>query len=102
MSITFGQVPIFSYTDRYIYEKRQGFGWDNLGQRDVKWVTLHRMVGKLWGTDGWFRNPSVSSITDFGIGNYVTSGVANDGLILRWNDPLGIRSGSRSRGGWRP
>ncbi len=93
MAITFGKVPMFSYTDRYIHEKAQGFGWDNLGQRDVKWVTLHRMVGKLWGTDGWFRNPEVSSITDFGIGNAVTSGSANDGLILRWNDPLGIRSG---------
>lgn len=92
-TIVFGRVPMFSFTDRYIAEKKQGFGWDNLGQRDVYWVTLHRMVGKLWGTDGWFRNPAVSSITDFGIGNAVTSGAANDGLILRWNDPLGIRSG---------
>lgn len=93
MAITYGNVPHFSYTDRYIHDKRQGFGWDNLGQRRVRFVTLHRMVGKLWGTDGWFRNPSVSSITDFGIGNAVTSGAANDGLILRWNDPEGIRSG---------
>lgn len=93
MAITYGNVPMFSYTDRYIASKQQGFGWDNLGQREVKWVTLHRMVGKLWGTDGWFRNPDVSSITDFGIGNYATSGAANDGLILRWNDPQGIRSG---------
>lgn len=92
-TITFGRVPMFSYQDRYVHEKRQGFGWDNLGQRDVLWVTLHRMIGNLWGTDGWFRNPSVSSITDFGIGNRVTSGAENDGLILRWNDPLGIRSG---------
>lgn len=93
MAITYNRVPMFGYQDRYISEKQQGFGWDNLGQRDVKWVTLHRMVGTLWGTDGYFRNPSVSSMTDYGLGIESVSGKKNAGLILRWNDPYGIRSG---------
>lgn len=93
MAITYGNVPQFGFIDRYIAEKREGFGWDNLGRRRPLWVTLHRMVGNLWGTDGYFRDPTVSSITDYGIGIAAVSGEKNAGVILRWNDPYGVRSG---------
>ncbi len=90
--LTFGNVPHPPFQNRPI-EKAEGNGWNNLGQRTVKGVVLHRMIGTLWGTDGYFRQPSVGALTDYGVGNVLTDGEANDGLILRWNDPLGVRSG---------
>jgi hypothetical protein len=92
MAITFGKVPMFGHTDRYIANKREGFGWDNLGVRRPKFITLHRMVGSLQGTDGWFRRPNVSSITDYGVGIRAVDG-DRAGHIYRWNDPTGYRSG---------
>jgi hypothetical protein len=92
MAITFGNVPIFGHTDRYIANKREGFGWDNLGKRNPKFITLHRMVGTLTGTDGWFRRSDVSSITDYGVGIRAVDG-DKAGHIYRWNDPTGYRSG---------
>lgn len=92
VAITFGNVPIFGHTDRYISDKREGFGWDNLGKRNPKFITLHRMVGSLTGTDGWFRRSDVSSITDYGVGIQAVDG-AKAGHIYRWNDPTGHRSG---------
>ena len=52
---------------------------------------LHSMVGTLWGTDGYFRNPEVQALTDFGIGQVA----GDDGLaeILQWNDSTS-RSGT--------
>lgn len=52
---------------------------------------LHSMVGTLWGTDGYFRNPEVQALTDFGIGQVA----GDDGLaeILQWNDPFGNLAG---------
>jgi hypothetical protein len=91
-TITFGRVPHPSFTDRLITEKPEGIGWSALGKRKPKGVVLHRMLGTLWGTDGWFRNPTVEALTDYGVGVQAIDG-ANDGVILRWNDPTGYRSG---------
>lgn len=89
--ITYGNVPMFPYIDRFIHEKRQGFGWDDLGQRSPKFVVLHRMVGTLRGTDSYFRMPNISSYTDYGIGT-ATSDPSLKGVIYRWNDVYGRRS----------
>lgn len=50
--------------------------WDDLGERRLKGVCLHRMLGTLDGTDAWFRGAArATSRTDFGIG---------DGTIYQW------------------
>ena len=92
MALSFHNVPMYGHIDRTITEKREGFGWNNLGQRRPKFIALHRMVGTLWGTDAYFRDPSVSSLTDFGIGIASVDGDKNAGVILRWNDPKGYRA----------
>ena len=92
MSITFGKVPHPAYQDRPI-TKAEGNGQNNLGKRTVKGVVWHRILGSLWGTDSYFRNDSVAALTDYGVGVLAQDGITNDGLILRWNDPLGYQSG---------
>ena len=50
--------------------------WDDLGERRLKGVCLHRMLGTLDGTDAWFRGAArATARTDFGIG---------DGAIYQW------------------
>lgn len=93
MPITYGRVPMFGYVDKYLVNKREGFGWDNLGKRNPKFVTLHRMVGTMAGTLSHFSNPNVSSMTDFAVAAEVPSGKDMTGIIYRYNDPLGYRSG---------
>src|SRR5215218_10390782 len=56
VSITFGQVPHPAYQNRPIW-KTEGVGMNNLGKRTVKGVSWHRILGSLWGTDGFFRDP---------------------------------------------
>jgi hypothetical protein len=56
--------------------------WDDLGQRVLRGIVYHRMLGKLWGTDSWFRSGSAQGLTDWGLDH-------NTGEILRWNDYLG-------------
>lgn len=92
VAITFGKVPIYGYVDRFIAEKRQGFGWDDLGPRDIKFVTLHRMVGTLQGTDGYFRKPTISSYTDFGLSTKLSDPGLVAGTIYLWNYPNGRRA----------
>jgi hypothetical protein len=92
MAIEFGNVPHPAYQDRPI-KKAEGRGQNNLGKRSVKGVVWHRILGSLWGTDGYFRNADVNALTDYGVGVAATDGAANDGVILRWNDPLGFQSG---------
>ena len=91
-NLTFGKVPHPGFLDRPI-DKPEGNGWDNLGKRQPKFVCLHRMIGSLRGTDAYFRLPSVGALTDYGIGVEATDGKADAGVIMRWNDPLGYRSG---------
>lgn len=90
MSLTFGRVPHPPFTDRLIPNSRTT-AWDDLGPRKPVGVCQHTMVGTLWGTDAWFRTGG-KALTDYGIGGS-TDGPQWDGVILRWNDPLGRRSG---------
>lgn len=92
MSLTFGKVPHPPYQNRPIW-KPEGAGQNNLGKRSVKGVVWHRILGSLWGTDQHFRQAGVNALTDYGVGVKAQDGVANAGLILRWNDPLGFQSG---------
>ena len=91
MAIVFGNVPQFGYVDRFITEKREGFGWNDLGPRNIKGVTFHRMVGALRGTDSYFRMPNISSYTDYGIATK-TSDPGMEGTICLWNYPWGRRA----------
>jgi hypothetical protein len=96
LALTFGNVPHPPFEDRYIPDS-QTSAWDDLGQRRALGVCGHSMIGSLAGTDKWFRdgvpNPDhkARGLTDYGIGNS-TDG-ALDGVIWRWNDPKGRRSG---------
>lgn len=44
----------------------------------------HTMLGTLWGTDGYFRWPSVGACTDYGIGGALDGDY--DGRIFMWLD----------------
>ena len=92
MAVQFGRVPHPAFLDRPI-TKPEGVGMDSLGKRSVKGVVLHRMIGTLWGTDSYFRMPSVGALTDYGVGTIGTDGAGSDGTIIRFNDPLGYQSG---------
>ena len=87
----FGRAPHPDYVDRPI-SKPEGNGQNDLGQRSVKGVVLHRILGTLWGTDSYFRGP-VGALTDYGVGVASIDGAERDGQILRWNDPLGRQAG---------
>lgn len=77
------------FVDRLIPDE-QTSAWNDLGPRKPVGVCQHSMVGTLWGTDRWFRRGAASSgLTDYGIGG-ATDGARWDGVILRWNDPLGL------------
>lgn len=91
--LQFGNVDHPPFTDRLITGKPEGVGWSSLGQRSIKGVVWHRIVGYLWGTDTYFRRNDVSALTDYGVGVAAADGTDDDGLILRWNDPRGWRSG---------
>jgi hypothetical protein len=92
VAITFGKVPHPAFKDRPI-TKAEGHGQNDLGQRSVKGVVWHRMIGTLWGTDAYFRFDTTDALTDYGIGVEAQDGATNDGVIIRWNDPLGRQSG---------
>lgn len=92
MALTYQKIPMYGYVDRFIANKREGFGWDDLGPRNIKFVTLHRMVGTLQGTDGYFRDPTVSSYTDFGLSTKLSDPNLTPGTIYLWNRPDGRRA----------
>lgn len=84
--VVFGRVPSPRWTDRQIPD-RLNHAWDSLGTRRYKGLVYHRMLGTLWGTDGWFRDPRAGGLTDFGVDH-------NTGELLEWNSYLGVgRSG---------
>jgi hypothetical protein len=92
-AVVFGRVPHPPFQDKII-PNSQTTAWNDLGTRVPVGVCQHSMVGSLVGTDGYFRLPQPGGrlgLTDYGIGGS-TDG-ANDGVIFRWNDPLGRRSG---------
>lgn len=88
----FGKVPHPAFLDHPI-TKSNGQGAGYYGKRSVRGVVWHRMIGSLRGTDGYFKNPDVAALTDYGVGTLVTDGSADDGVIIRWNNPLGNQSG---------
>lgn len=99
MSLTFGRVPHPDYLDHPI-TKVAGVGRDPLmRQRTVKGVVWHRMIGTLLGTDAFFHDPTVAALTDYGVGTTGTDGAANNGVIIRFNNPLGKQIGWAS-GSW--
>lgn len=95
MALTYGNVPHPGYIDIQdeMADKREGFGWNNLGQRRMLHIALHRMYGTLAGTRSHFGNPSVASLTDYGIGVEATDGKKSAGVIHLYNNPRGYRSG---------
>ena len=68
-AVTFGRVPRpANYQDRVLLTTLNT-AWDDLGRRAIKAVCLHRMLGTLDGTDGYFRGDAREKArTDFGIG----------------------------------
>jgi hypothetical protein len=106
-TIVFGRVPHPVFIDKLIPDY-QNQAWNNLGQRTNKGVVWHRMVGNLMGTDNHFRTfanarqTGFGGLTDYGVGVAAADGTANDGVILRWNHPLGVASKgvSANRAGW--
>lgn len=101
VNLTFGNVTHPPFQDRLVTDEQSG-AWDDLGQRQALGVCRHSMIGTLEGTDGWFRRGiGVSDgLTDYGIGGSADG--ALDGVIFRWNDPLGgAHPGvSANRAGW--
>jgi N-acetylmuramoyl-L-alanine amidase len=89
MTLVYGTFPHPGFSDRLITNKPEGVGWNNLGKRKPYSLTLHRMIGNLWGTDAYFRDPSVPALTDYGMGCAAMDGAENAGVILRWVDPRG-------------
>lgn len=72
----FGRVPPpKNLTERIILNNT---AWDDLGPRSIKGICLHRMLGTLVGTDGYFRGEaSGRALTDFGVGA--------GGQVYQWN-----------------
>ncbi len=90
MNMQPGLISLPPMTDRIIPDA-QNSAWDDLGQRRIMGVVLHRQIGTNWGTDGWFRTMWQANgepgggqlgLTDLGIDN-------KTGEILVWNDALG-------------
>jgi hypothetical protein len=85
-----GLVPLPKHRRRLVvvkdargrWSKPPGVGWDALGARTIRGITLHRMQGTLWGTDGHYRSPSVGALADWGVDHQT-------GELLLWNDPTG-------------
>lgn len=96
MALVFGRVPHPPFVDRVIPDS-QTSAWNNLGRRRALGTCQHSMVGYQITTDTWFRNDPVTGrlaqgLTDYGIGG-AKDGPSLDGVIYRWNDPRGYRSG---------
>jgi len=90
MPLTFGRVVHPPFRDRLVPDSATR-AWDDLGPRKPVGAVIHTMVGTLWGTDAYFRS-GAPALTDYGIGGS-TDRPEWDGVILRWNDPRGRRSG---------
>ncbi|HEU0163747.1 MAG TPA: N-acetylmuramoyl-L-alanine amidase [Thermomicrobiales bacterium] len=92
-TLTFGKVPFPPFVDRQsvVANKPEGVGWSNLGQRHPRFVVLHRMLGTLTGTDGYFPQPGVAALTDYGLGTANVDGANLDGVIYQWTNPRGYR-----------
>jgi hypothetical protein len=82
--LVFGRVPVPEGIElRDIVSNGPNTAFDRLGERRDLGVCVHRMVGTLRGTDGYFRGEARSrSLTDFGIGGLWDGEL--DGTIYQW------------------
>lgn len=97
MSLSFGHVAHPPFVDRLVKDS-DNWAWDPLGPRMIFGVVQHTIVGGLWSCDSYFRSGAAPGLTDYGIGG-ATDG-ADDGLILRWNDPTGAAHDGVSPDRW--
>jgi hypothetical protein len=88
--VQFGNVPHPDYIDSYVSDA-QNSAWDDLGQRHIKGIVWHRMLGSLTGTDQFFHG-GAAALTDYGVGVAAQDGDNLAGVLYRWNDPLGHRA----------
>jgi hypothetical protein len=100
VALTFGNVKHPPFQDRLIPDANNS-AWNNLGQKTVEGVVWHRMIGDLAGTDGYFR-AHAPGLTEYGVGVYAegydarySDVAALDGVLYRWNDPLGFAHGTK-------
>jgi hypothetical protein len=71
----FGRVPLPKNFEARVITNNTA--WDDLGPRAIKGICLHRMLGTLVGTDGYFRGEARNrALTDFGVGQ---------GKVYQWN-----------------
>jgi hypothetical protein len=83
--ITFGNVPKPTVVDRHLdYPNHSKIGFSD-EEIVIEGVVWHRMIGTLWGTDGWFFDENAA--TAYGVGVAATDGDAEAGKILEWIDP---------------
>ncbi len=90
MTLVFHQITHPPFIDRLIPDNETS-AWDNLGPLEQIGVCRHTMVGYLNSTDRWFRNElgrKAGGLTTYGVGG-PWDGPALNGVIYRWNDPLG-------------
>ena len=82
--LVFGRVPVPEGIElRDLVSTGVNSAFDRLGERRDLGICLHRMVGTLRGTDGYFRGDArARSLTDFGIGGPWDG--ALDGTIYQW------------------
>ena len=96
-SLSYGNVKHPPFQDRLVPDA-VNWAWDMLGPRRIYGIVQHTIVGGLWSCDSYFRSGQAAGLTDYGIGG-ATDG-ADDGLILRWNDPTGAGHPGVSKNRW--
>lgn len=74
-------VPLPAIVDHLIPDSETN-SWDDLGQRIVRGVVLHRNLGTLVEVEELFRERERYALDDFGVGH-------ESGQIWMWNDPTG-------------
>lgn len=104
MAAVFGKVPKPPALNKKI-PSTQNTAWNNLGKRAKvpNAVSLHRMIGSLNGTDGYFRQMASArqtgngGLTNIGIGVAAMDGAALAGVVYEWNTP---EIDTEDRAGW--
>lgn len=81
-TLVFGRVPYPATTERHLPLGK----WVKAGAPAVpEAVVWHRMLGTLWGTDGWFFGGNAA--TAYGIGVTSIDGADDAGRIIEWMAP---------------
>jgi hypothetical protein len=85
LTMTRDLIPLPDFEKRIITDAEND-KWNALGKREVRGFVLHRQLGTLDGTDGWFRRGKASTgLTDWGQDN-------GSRRIYLWNSPEGFAS----------